>query len=301
MTCRHTALLDLPDILTSMGLNVLIADDWAQGQCQPVNQFHYCWTNPHTEIGGDHEEHPHAYMVHHSASRRATLPDHDTSKASAWAGLLRADGKLYQSGEGSPSLYLASAGPARISSGYGYWPALSEYAFQGRRAPALAEGRDGDKAGNRYSFNIEGVHAGDGSAMDKGVWEHIVGLGIALEELFGMREITLGHRSWSGRKIDPNISVGLPHDGLESIIDIQEAIANRSRYGMPYEQFKNLVISLFAGRPDKFHGDPAYFYTKTGPQHAFPGYPNGGIYDVPGSIDWVNFWNAFTDAISLES
>ena len=70
---------------------------------------------------------------------------------------------------------------------------------------------------------------------------------------------------------------------------------------MPYEQFKNMVISLFAGRHDKFHGDPAYFYTKAGSHHAFPGYPNGGIYDVPESVDWVNFWNAFTDAITVQS
>lgn len=58
--------------------------------------------------------------------------------------------------------------------------------------------------------------------------------------------------------------------------------------GMPYEQFKNMVISLFNGRPDMFKGDPAYFY-KNLPE---------GIYNDPQNIDWTNFWTSFTKAIS---
>ena len=60
--------------------------------------------------------------------------------------------------------------------------------------------------------------------------------------------------------------------------------------GMPYAQFVNLVDSLFAGRPDEFQGDPSYFYRAAN---------EGGIYDVPDAPDWVNFWSAFTRAISL--
>lgn len=62
----------------------------------------------------------------------------------------------------------------------------------------------------------------------------------------------------------------------------------REEDGMPYEQFKNMVISLFKGRPDMFKGDPSYFYKNL---------PDG-IYNDPQNIDWTNFWRSFTDAIS---
>ena len=213
----HTFLLDLPEILEGMGLNVWVADGYELGQ------GNYLWTNPHTNRGS-YDEKPWAYMVHHSGSPSATPPPHDTSKASAWIGLRRGD-RLYQEDGGIPTIYLASAGPARVSSGYGYRPAAWDYTFEEERAPARAQGGDGSTALNRYSFNMETVHRGDGSALDKGVWQHVVGLGIALEQMCGLKEMTLGHRSWSQRKIDPRWQVGLPNDGDDCIIDVQDAVA----------------------------------------------------------------------------
>ena len=213
----HTFLLDLPDVLEDMGLNVVVADGYELGQGD------YLWTNPHTERGS-YDEKPFGYMVHHSAGTAATPPPHDTSKASAWIGLWR-DGRLYTTGGGTPTIYLASAGPARVSSGYGYRPAAWDYTFEERRAPAKAQGSDGDTALNRYSFNVEVVHPGDGSPLDPGVWEHVVGLGVALEAMTGLSEMTLGHLSWTKRKIDPKWSVGKPNDGELCIIDVQEAVA----------------------------------------------------------------------------
>ena len=214
---QHTALADLPAVLEEMGLNVIVADDWLDGQ------GNYLWTDPHTGQGS-YDGTPSAYMVHHTAGSSATPPDHSDSKANAWIGLER-DGRLYQEGGGTPTIYLATSGPCRVSSGYGYRPAAWDYTFEGRRAPVNAEGPDGDTALNRYAFNAEVVHEGDGSALDPGVWDHVVGLGIALESMLGLKEMTLAHRSWTGRKIDPYWSVGKPHDGTSCIIDIQDAIA----------------------------------------------------------------------------
>ena len=208
---EFTALQDLPDVLEGMGLNVLVADDWLYGQGD------YLWTDPHTGIQS-YDGHPWAYMVHHSGSTAATPPPHDTSKANAWGGLLR-DGRLYQEGSGVPTIYLASAGPARTSSGYGYRPAAWDYTFREHRAPPHAQGPDGGTALNRYAFNIETVHAGDGSPIDSGVLGCVNGLGVALEEMFGLSEMTLGHTSWTKRKIDPYWN-----GDSDCIIKVQDAV-----------------------------------------------------------------------------
>ena len=42
--------------------------------------------------------------------------------------------------------------------------------------------------------------------------------------MFGWTERTLGHTSWTNRKIDPKWAVGLPNDGKDCIVDIQNAI-----------------------------------------------------------------------------
>ncbi len=211
----HTALLDLPDILSEMGFNVQVTGGWELGQGD------YLWTTP--DGYGSYDNPPSGYMVHHTAGTAATPPPHDTSKANAWVGLER-DGKLYSSGGGTPTIVLSTAGPCRTSSGYGYRPAAWEYTFNDRRAPWRAEGPDGDTALNRYVFNVETVHPGDGSILDPGVWQHVVGLGVALHIMFNWTERTLGHCSWTQRKIDPRWSVGLPNDGYECVIDVQDKI-----------------------------------------------------------------------------
>ena len=217
----HSALVDLPSILVNLGLQVWVGDDWLAGQCKGSD--HYLWTDPDTNQKS-HDFPPFGYMVHHTAGSAATPPPHDTSKANAWIGLERG-GRLYQEGGGVPTIYLASAGPCRISSGYGYRPSAWDYTFKDLRAPAHAQGGDGSTALNRYVFNMETVHRGDGSAIDPGVLEHVVGLGVALSQMFGWTERTLGHTSWSTRKIDPRWQAGLPNDGANCIIDVQDQIA----------------------------------------------------------------------------
>ncbi len=212
----HTALLDLPDVLDELGLNYVVTQGWEYGQ------GNYLWTTPDGMMA--YHNPPSGYMVHHTATSGYTPPPVDTSKANAWIGLLR-DGRLYQTGGGTPTIVLSSAGPCRISSGYGYRPAAWDYTFNDLRAPLLAGGPDTDTALNRYVFNVEVIHRGDGGPLDVGVWNLTVGLGVALQQMFPWTERTLGHKSWSRRKIDPNWSVGLPNDGGACIIDIQDAIA----------------------------------------------------------------------------
>ena len=227
-----TALEALPGLLSSMGVHVVEVDGWRAGQSTP--QSPYLWADPDGGLS-THATAPSAFMVHHSASSAATIPTAATSKGNAWAGLWR-DGKLYQSGGGIPTVALASAGPARISAGYGYWPAL-ELVHNGVRPPWRAQGPDGDRAGNRYAFSVETVHRGDGSQLDEGVFEVLVTLGVALEELVGRGPMTLGHVSWSQRKIDPYWSTGRSHDGESCIVDVQDEIDRRRQMGMTLERW----------------------------------------------------------------
>lgn len=233
--CVHTALEDLPTLLMDAGVNVIVAGGYLNGQCEGSD--HYMFSDPDTGAGS-HDEKPPGYMIHHTGSISATPPPAKTSKAGAWAGVYR-DGKLFPTGEGIPTIYLASCGPARVSSGYGFRPAAWDYTFKGLRAPAHAEGSDGSTALNRYSFNIEIVHPGDGGELDNGVWAAVVVLGQILESMFGLTEMSLGHTSWSTRKIDPKLSVGLPHDGADCIIDFQDAIGEIVPQGCPWQTIVN--------------------------------------------------------------
>ncbi len=211
---EHTALENLPAILNEMGFNVRITYPWLEGQGE------YLWTDPWTEVGS-YENPPSAYMVHHTGGVAATPPPSDISKANAWIGLERGD-RLYASGGGVPTIVLSSAGPCRISSGYGYRPAAWDYTFKGTRAPWKAEGLDSEPkiALNRYAFNMEAVHPGNGSPLDDGVWDAVVGLGVALHNIFGWTEGTISHRGWTLRKIDPYWN-----GDYQAIIAIQDAIA----------------------------------------------------------------------------
>ncbi|KKL56686.1 hypothetical protein LCGC14_2242980, partial [marine sediment metagenome] len=72
------------------------------------------------------------------------------------------------------------------------------------RPPLDASGRDGLRAANRFTFNVENTHPNDGSLIDEGVFDHLAGLGTVLHQRFGWVERTLGHRTWTRRKpVDP--------------------------------------------------------------------------------------------------
>jgi len=64
-------------------------------------------------------------------------------------------------------------------------------------------------AANRYAWNVETVAAGDGSPIDAGVEYALVVMGALMADRFGWSPWrTIGHLTWTARKIDPRWSVG---------------------------------------------------------------------------------------------
>ena len=208
MATQHTALLELPDLLRRYGLNVVAMDGW------DTAQGFYRWRLPD---GTKSYDNPPSGVLFHGTAGTVSRPVVRTrlgrwSVANAWVGLDNGNGTLTSKPvTGSinrPTIYLTSAGPARYSAGYGYRPVL-DMMFDDIRPPLDAQGRDGLTAANRYTFNVENTHPNDGSLIDEGVFDHLVGLGVVLHDMFGWTERTLGHRSWTRRKpVDPWFTPG---------------------------------------------------------------------------------------------
>ncbi len=230
MTRQHTALLRLPDELRAYGLNVVVMDGW------DTAQGFYRWTLPD---GSKSYDNPPSGVIFHGTATSVSRPVVRNrfgvwSKAGAWVGLDDGNGTLYSSqipGKlNRPTIYLTSAGPARISAGYGYWPAIQDM-FDDIRPPLDAEGRDGLKAANRFTFNVENTHENNGSPIDEGVFQHLAGLGVVLHRMFGWQERTLGHRSFTRRKpVDPWFTPG-------GLIGLQDEIQNDLQGGQVVTHF----------------------------------------------------------------
>ena len=213
---QHTAMLWLPDALEAAGVNVIELDGWDSAQGD------YLWTDLDTGRGSYGGE-PMCYMIHHTAGTAATPVVKDGSGkwsvANCWAGLWR-DGRLYHEGGGVPTVVFSAAGPARISSGYGYGPMLEDVANE-IRVPHKQTRSDTDRAANRYAWNVETVARGDGSGIDPGVQHALVVMGALLCDRFGWSPWrTIGHLTWTRRKIDPYWD-GRP----DVIVPIQDAVA----------------------------------------------------------------------------
>lgn len=213
---EHTSVLWLPDALRDLGANVVELEGWRAAQ------GNYLWTVPESGFGAFDVD-PSCYMIHHTATEAATpvvVSSSGTwSKANVWAGLRRGD-RLYQTGGGDPTVVFTSAGPARVSSGYGHWPTALEV-FDDIRVPWRQTSPDTDYALNRYAFNVETVALGNGSDIDPGVEELLVQMGALLSVRYGWSPWrTIGHVTWSRRKIDPY------WNGQEDrIVTIQDRIA----------------------------------------------------------------------------
>ena len=201
---QHTTMQWLPDALRGAGINVIELDGWKEAQEA------YFWTDIDSGAQSYGEE-PTCYMIHHTAGTSANPSVRDSSgtwsKANCWAGLWR-DGRLYQEGGGVPTIVFTSAGPARVSSGYGHGPTLHQVADD-VRVPWDQPNADTDMAANRYAWNVETVAAGDGSPVDPGVEHALVAMGALMADRFGWSPWrTIGHLTWTSRKIDPRWSVG---------------------------------------------------------------------------------------------
>ncbi len=195
----HTSLLWLPRYLRAMDVHVIELPGWEEAQGQ------YFWTNLDTGQRGFDGD-PTAYMIHHTGSSVARPEVRNSrgkwSKANCWAGLW--DGsKLNQSGSGEPTIVFTSAGPARVSSGYGHGPTLLDVADDvrvGWDQPLPDTGI----AANRYAWNVEAVAKGDGSPVDPGVEDALIKMGALLASHYGWTPWrAIGHLTWTRRKLDP--------------------------------------------------------------------------------------------------
>jgi len=213
---QHTSMLWLPDALRGAGINVIELDGWDEAQ------GNYYWT----DLPGGHQgygEEPTCYMIHHTASSSAHPEVKNSSgtwsKANCWAGLWR-DGRLYQSGSGTPTIIFTSAGPARISSGYGHGPTLHQVADD-IRVPWDQPNSDTDMAANRYAWNVETTHEGTGGPIDPGVEHALVVMGALMCDRFDWAPWrTIGHLTWTKRKQDPYWD-----NRRDIIVHIQDAVA----------------------------------------------------------------------------
>lgn len=213
---QHTAMLWLPQALRDAGVNVIELDGW------DTAQGNYKWTD--IDSGGQsYEGEPTCYMIHHTAGSSAHPEVKNSagtwSKANCWAGVWR-DGRLHQSGSGVPTIVFTSSGPARVSSGYGHGPTLHDVS-RDVRVPWDQPHSDTEMAANRYAWNVETVAKGDGSNIEQGVEDALVTMGALLCEHFGWSPWrTIGHLTWSGRKIDPYWQ-----GQRDRIVTIQDAVA----------------------------------------------------------------------------
>lgn len=247
MARKHTALLGLPDELRGYGLNVVAMDGW------DTAQGFYRWT---LRDGSKSYDNPPSGVMFHGTAGSVSRPVVRTrlgvwSKAGAWVGLDNGNGTLTATPKAGsinrPTIYLTAAGPARYSAGRGYWPVM-EQMFDDTRPPLDAEGSTFPwKYANRFTFNVENTHPNDGTAIDGGVFDHLVGLGVVLHRMFGWEERTLGHRSWTRRKpVDPWFTPG----GLVALQDtiqheLGDDMVTHFRIGQEYAGYEEVSWLLY--------------------------------------------------------
>lgn len=186
-----TKTFKIPGLLTLEGINVETMQDWDQPH-QRRNGSQYRWRT------GD----PAASMWHHTATPAYTP---NRIKANMYAGLMHPRSeRLYQSGGGAPTIVLANAYPAPISSGYGQKATL-DIARSDTTNDSRATGPDDDPkwAGNKSYWNTEVILDGTGSWVDTEVWDMIVTAGAVIHRLMGWTEArAIGHAQHTQRKVD---------------------------------------------------------------------------------------------------
>lgn len=205
---RHRTLLWLPDAMRGAGLNVVELDGWDR------NQPRYYWTDATFRHDG-YEGDPVGWVWHHTATTHYTAYVKNAkgqTKANLWMGLWR-DGTLYATGGGTPTVVVASGGPANYSSGAGRKEVLVDYVAKDVRFPGPQRQEDTPEFfGNRHYGTTETVHPGDGSPLDDGVWELQLAVAELMSRHYGWSAWRhIGHLDHTHRKIDPRFSQGAPY------------------------------------------------------------------------------------------
>ncbi len=176
-------------LLEARGVTVIVEDGaWGRGADFPSGI-----------VGG---------MIHHWGSEAARRGDveagHSYPKSD---GGLRTDERIVDNwfADRDGTMHLVAAGAANYSSCYGSRQVLDE--VRGDRWPggtAWQRGLKDSVCGNRYFWNMEAEHPGDGSPMPD-IQELAVAATVAAmcEALDQNVEQVVGHSEWTSRKIDP--------------------------------------------------------------------------------------------------
>lgn len=180
--------------------------------------------------------------------------------------------------------FILSAG-YQADSGYGDPTVVERMVDDGPILPPTDTVHSQRINGNPFFVDIEVGHWGMGEPIPVIQRDELIRLNAAICDYYEWDPNTrlIGHKEWTRRKVDPRWSFNGEPDKMEYIRRDTVEMMESKEYGMPYEQFVNLIDTLFAVDPE-FNGDPSYFYRRA---------KDGGIYDVPDAPDWRNFWNAF--------
>ena len=221
---------DVPALWTAAGLTVTYLDGWDTPTSGP-----YLWRS------GD----PVCSMWHHTATSAYTP---NRVKANVWAGLARGD-RLYQTGGGVPTLVVANAYPAPISSGYGQKDIIDGAAADVPN-DRLARGADDSPkwAANRSAWNTEVILNGVGAVIDPDVWEMLITAATILHFHMGWTEHrAIGHAQFTNRKID--LRDGADPSARETMIrfrnDMEDNMFTHYQIGTEYGEWEAVSWWLF--------------------------------------------------------
>ncbi len=225
---EHQTLLWLPDALRDAGINFAELHGWK------TNQSGYYWTNENNQHFGYNGD-PVGWVWHHTASLGFTpyvKNAQGQTKANLWMGLARGN-RLYQLGNGPPTVVLASGGPGNFTEGSGRRNVLTNYVALDNRFPGPQKLADDSPKffGNRYYGSTEVIHSGDGSPLHPGVWEMQVQVAALMSQHYGWSEFRhIGHLDHTKRKVDQRFQQGQPYTIAAMQADIAALMEDDMNY-----------------------------------------------------------------------
>ena len=241
--------LAIPELWMTAGLTVTCLDGWDTPTSAP-----YVWRL------GD----PVCSMWHHTATSAYTP---NRVKANVWAGLARGS-RLYSTGGGVPTLVVANAYPAPISSGYGQKRVIDDAVFDTPNDEVARGADDYPKwAANRSAWNTEVILNGIGEVIDQNVWEMLITAAAILHAHMGWTEHrALGHAQFTSRKID--LRDGADRSAKETMIrfrnDMEGSMFTHFKIGQEYTEWEPVSwwLYMLAGGTIDANGNSSQVQTK---------------------------------------
>lgn len=259
-----------------------------------VNEQGYYWTNIFTNQHNGYNGVANGHLNHHTASSGYTpfvKNSKGQTKANGWVGMRRGD-RLYQSGDGVPTIALTSAGPADYSAGSGVREYIKKLSRSEKAGKQTASDDDPKFYGNRYVWNTEIVCDGVGGQITQDSWDLLIVYNAALARLHDATQFWNGfHAGFTRRKIDfrdgryasanatieamwPQIAAKLGTDPVEPPIeppieppdpgDLVDTGRNQlyvktGQTGQDVEYWQNIIIQVVEGVLDTGNSTKSFF------------------------------------------